>query len=218
MPRRLIPILIAAALAVGATAAPALAQVNKLQIGGYAMAGRIDFTSSQSFEAVLGESSGKFFGGGGKVGLPWFGLFVDVGAWRLEKDGERVLRLDGTLYKLGIPVTVTITPIELTGGWQFQGRRGIWRRLTPYVGAGFSSYSYKETSTFATSAEDTDDRFSGYHLLGGGEVKLVKWLGVAGEVAWSRVPDALGTAGISKEFGDSDLGGTSFRLKVTVGQ
>lgn len=218
MPRRFIPILIAAAIATGAAAAPALAQANKLQIGGYAMAGGINFASSESFDAVLGDSSGKFFGGGGRVGLPWFGLFVDVGAWRFEEKGERVLMQGGTLYKLGIPVTVTITPIELTGGWQYHFRRGIWRRLTPYVGAGLSSYSYRETSTFATSAEDADDRFSGYHLLGGGEVKLLKWLGVAGEVAWTTIPDALGAAGVSKEFGETDLGGTSFRLKITVGQ
>jgi hypothetical protein len=218
MPRRLIPILIAVAMATGVTAVPAFAQAKRLQIGGYAMAGRINFVSSESFDAALGESSGTFFGGGGKVGLPWFGLFVDVGAWRFEEQGERVLSQGGTLYKLGIPVTVTITPIELTGGWQFHGRRSIWRRLTPYVGAGFSSYSYKETSTFATGNENADDRFSGYHLLGGGEVKLLKWLGVAGEVAWTTVPDAIGTAGISKEFGETDLGGTTFRLKITVGQ
>jgi len=218
MPRHLLPILIATAIAALAASSPAFAQAQRLQIGGYAMAGGINFAASESFDAVLGSSSGSFFGGGGKVGLPWFGLFVDIGAWRFKEEGERVLRADGALYKLGIPVTITITPLELTGGWQHHFRRGAWRRLTPYVGAGFSSYSYTETSTFATTSEDVSDRFSGYHLLGGGEVKLLKWLGVAGEVAWTTIPDALGTAGISKEFGDTDLGGTSFRLKITVGQ
>lgn len=218
MPRRVIPTLIVAAIALLAIAAPALAQAKKLQIGGYAMVGSINFAAAESFDAVLGDSSGTLFGGGGRVGLPWFGLFVDLGAWRFQGDGERVLRAGGSLFKLGIPVTITITPIELTGGWQFHGRRGIWRRVTPYVGAGLSSYSYHETSTFATTSEDADDRFSGYHLVGGGEVKLLTWLGVAGEVAWTTIPDALGTAGISKEFGETDLGGTSFRLKITVGQ
>jgi len=218
MRRRLIPTLVATAIALLVTAAPALAQAKKLKIGGYAMAGRINFASRESFDAVLGESSGKFFGGGGKVGLPWFGLFVDLGAWQFKKEGERVLRAGGTLYKLGIPVTVTVTPIELTGGWQFHGRSGLWRRVMPYAGAGFSSYAYKETSTFDAPAEDADDRFSGYHLLGGAEVKVFKWFGVAGEVAWTTIPDALGTAGVSKEFGETELGGTSFRLKLTVGQ
>ncbi|MEO8677922.1 MAG: outer membrane beta-barrel protein [Vicinamibacterales bacterium] len=211
--------LLVAILAVLLAAAPASAQAKeKLRIGGYAMAGGITFASSESFDAVLGTHSGPLFGGGARVGLPWFGLFVDLGAWRFKDEGERVLQAGGTLYKLGIPVTITITPIELTGGWQFHGRRGIWRRLGPYVGAGLSSYSYKETSTFATTSENADDRFSGYHLLGGAEYKVLNWLGIAGEAAWSTIPDALGTAGISKEFGETELGGTSFRMKITVGR
>lgn len=205
MPRRLLPILAAVTVVIVVTATPALAQAKKVEIGGYATVGKINFAASESFDAVLGQSSGVFFGGGGKVGLPWFGLFADVGAWRFKQDGERVLRAAGTLYQLGIPVTITITPIEVTGGWQYHGRRGIWRRLAPYVGAGFSSYSYQETSTFATTSEDVNDRFSGYHLLGGGEFKVLKWLGLAGEVAWTTIPDALGTAGISKEFAETDL-------------
>ena len=63
-----------------------------------------------------------------------------------------------------------------------------------------------------------DERFSGYPRAGRREVQLSRWLGVAGEVAWTRVPDALGNGGASQAFGETDLGGTSFRVKISVGR
>ena len=80
------------------------------------------------------------------------------------------------------------------------------------------SYGYKETSSFSTPAEDVDERFNGYHVIGGVEYKVLRWLGLAGEAAWTTIPDAIGTGGASKEFGDTDLGGTSFRAKITIGR
>ena len=80
------------------------------------------------------------------------------------------------------------------------------------------SYGYKETSTFADAGEDVDERFDGYHLLGGAEYKVHALAGVAGEAAWTTVPDAHRHGGVSKEFDETDLGGTSFRLKITVGR
>ncbi|MEO7135597.1 MAG: hypothetical protein ABI024_15420, partial [Vicinamibacterales bacterium] len=50
-----------------------------IQIGGYAMFGRINFTASESFDAIAGDPSGSIFGGGARIGLPLGGLFVDVG-------------------------------------------------------------------------------------------------------------------------------------------
>jgi hypothetical protein len=149
------------------------------------------------------------------VGLPWGGLFFSVGASRFSAEGERVLVLDGQVYPLGIPLTVKVTPVEVTGGWQF---RGLSRRFVPYVGGGFSSYAYQESSSFAAAGEDTDERFSGYHVLGGAEVKLASWLGVGGEFTWTTVPDALGAGGVSEAFDETDLGGTSLRLKITIGR
>ena len=61
-------------------------------------------------------------------------------------------------------------------------------------------------------------RFAGYHLLGGAEYKILRWLGVAGEVAWTTVPDAIGESGVSQAFNDTDLGGTTLRVKITIGQ
>ena len=187
-----------------------------LEIGGYAMIGVMNFAAADSFDVILGSPSGMIFGGGARVGLPLGGLFVDVGAWRFRGEGERAFVFQGEEFDLGIPVEVTVTPLEITGGWQFRLRRAP--KFRPYMGGGFSSYGYKETSEFATDAENVDDRFTGYHLLGGAEYRVSRWAALAGEVTWTTVPDALGEGGVSAEFDEDNLGGTSFRFKITIGR
>jgi hypothetical protein len=187
-----------------------------VDIGGYAMFGNITFTATESFDAVLGESSGPIFGGGARLGLPWGGLFVDVGAWRFRGDGERVFVYNDEVFNLGIPVEITVTPLEISGGWRVRLRRAP--KFIPYVAGGFTSMRYQETSEFSTSAEDVDENFSGYHVLGGAEYKITRWLGVAGEASWTTVPDAIGEAGVSQRFSETDLGGTTLRFKITIGR
>jgi hypothetical protein len=113
------------------------ASAQSIDIKGYGMVGSVNFAAADSFEAVLGSSSGTLFGGGAEVGLPFGGLYVGVGGWRYEQDGERVFVSGGQVFPLGIPVTVQVTPIEITGGWRF---RNLSRRFVPYAGAGWSSY------------------------------------------------------------------------------
>jgi hypothetical protein len=187
-----------------------------LEIGGYVMVGLMNFTAAESFDLILGSPSGTIFGGGARVGLPLGGLFVDVGAWRFRGEGERVFVFEGQEFPLDIPVEITITPLELTAGWQFRLRR--MPRFRPYIGGGFTSYGYKETSEFATSTENVDDRLNGYHLLGGAEYRVARWIAVGGELTWATVADAIGASGVSDLFNESDLGGTSFRLKITIGR
>jgi hypothetical protein len=195
---------------------PATAQSRGIEIGGYAMAGQFTFAASDSFDAILGGHSGTILGGGATVGLPWGGLFVDIGAWQYSDEGERVLRVDGAVIPLGIPVEVTVVPLEISAGWKFRLRR--LPKLIPYAAGGYTSMGYKETSSFSATGEDVDERFGGYHLRGGAEFKLTGWLGLAGEVAWNTVPDALGEGGVSKSFNEDNLGGTSFRARITVGR
>jgi hypothetical protein len=182
---------------------------------GYGLVGSTTFAATESFEAVTGSASGPVFGGGVEVGLPLGGLYVGVGGWRFEEQGERVFVSGSQVFPLGIPVTVQVSPIEVTGGWRF---KNLSPRLVPYAGAGWSSYAYKEVSSFAAAGEDVDERFSGFHILGGAEFRIARWLGVGGEVAWARVPDALGRDGVSQAFEETDLGGTSFRLKISIGR
>lgn len=90
--------------------------------------------------------------------------------------------------------------------------------VKPYVGAGFGLVAYRESSEFAGPGDDVDERYTSYHALGGVEIPVWKWFGAAAEVHWSRVSRAFGEAGLSHEFGEDDLGGVSFRIKVTVGR
>ncbi len=185
----------------------------EFRLRGFADAGALTLTAKQSFDAVLGRSRGPVFGGGIEV-VQFPGWFIELRASRFKKTGERVFPYLGQIYTLGIPVDIELTPVDLTGGFRFE--RG-WP-VTPYAGAGYTSMGYKETSQFSASGEDVDKRFNGFHVMAGGEVRVWQWIGVAGEVSWSRIANALGTEGMSKEFGETDLGGTTGRVKVVIGR
>jgi opacity protein-like surface antigen len=202
--------------------APAAApQSRSVTINGYAMIGRFNLLASESFEAITGTSSGGIFGGGVRVGLPWGniswgGPFIDIGAWRYQTEGQRVFVSNGTIYPLNIPVEIALTPLELSAGWQFRFRR--LPKLTPYVAAGLTAMQYQETSSFADASENVEDNFAGYHVIGGAEFRIIRWVGIAGEAGWSTVPEALGTSGVSEAFNETNLGGATFRFKITVGR
>ncbi len=194
--------------------APVSAQ-NRVSLRGFGDVGWTTFAAEQSFTAVLGSDTGRGFGGGVDVVLARH-LFVTLRASRFRGIGQRVFLFDGMRFDLGIPTTITITPLELTAGYRFD--RG-WR-LVPYGGAGVSRNRYEETSAFAEATENVDTHFSGYHILGGAEVRLARWLRAAAEAQWATVPDALGDDpdSVSHEFDESDLGGVTLRLKVVVGR
>ena len=213
-------LILLATMAAPAAAQPAprarrAAPPRSIEIGGYGSIGRLGLTASETFDAVIGKRSGPILGGGANISLPLGGLFLDVGAWRFKQDGERVFATGSQVFKLGIPLTVTLTPIEFTAGWRFRLR---YPRLVPYIGGGLTSLGYEETSSFAGAGEDVSDRFSGYHLVGGAQFKVRRWLGLGAEFVWTTIPDALGADGVSKVFGETDLGGTSLRAKITIGR
>jgi hypothetical protein len=187
-----------------------------LEIGGYGMIGLMNFAAADSFDVILGSPSGMLFGGGARVRLPLGGLFVDVGAWRFSGEGERAFVFEGEEFDLGIPVEITVTPLELTAGWEFRLRRTP--KFRPYIGGGFSSYGYQETSEFATGNENVGERFSGVHLLGGADYRVSRFVSLAGEATWTTVPGALGEGGVSAAFDEPALGGVSFRFKVHIGR
>ncbi len=201
-----------------ASPSTATAQVAHTPAGieGYALVGGIGLAAAESFDAIVGEPSGTIRGGGLRIGLGVGGLFFDVGAWRFQAEGERVFIFNDEVIGLGIPVEVTMTPIEISAGWRFRIRR--LSRLVPYAAAGLTAMRYAETSEFATSLENTDRFFNGYHLLGGAQYKITRWIGIAGEASWTTVPDAIGESGVSAAFNETDLGGTTFRLKITIGR
>ena len=121
------------------------------------------FTAKESFEAILDTSSGPFFGGGGQVNLP-LNLFARVDVTRFKKDGERAFVSNGQVFKLGIPTTITVMPIEFTGGYrrEFAVRppRAAEARLAPepgfriipFAGGGAASSSTRKPPTSRSRA------------------------------------------------------------------
>jgi opacity protein-like surface antigen len=183
---------------------------------GFGDVGGIRFAAAQSFDAVLGTHSGFEFGGGVETVLP-SGIFVNVRASRFQKDGTRVFVLSDQVFDLGIPTTVKVTPVQVTGGYRFKVGR---RTIVPYLGGGAGWFRYSETSEFAEAGEDVSETFTGYHVLGGAEWRMSRSIGVSGEAEWSTVPDALGQnpSAVSAAFNETDLGGLTFRVKIVVGR
>jgi opacity protein-like surface antigen len=195
-------------------ASAAEAQTSEFMLRGFADIGSTTFAAEQSFESVLGSPGGKVFGGGIEVVFPQH-VFASLRASRFRRTGERVFLFGGEQFNLGIPTTVTVTPLIVLGGYRIDPG---WR-LVPYAAAGIGWHLYEENSDFAEEAENTRERFRGYHVLGGAEFRLVRWLATAFEAEWSTVPDALGQDpnSVSGHFSESDLGGVTYRIKVVIG-
>lgn len=168
----------------------------------------------ESFDAVVGTSKLTAFGGGVDVIDIWKHLFARVAVTRASKSGSRVFVANGVVFPMNIPLTITMTPVEVGGGWRFVTSKAS--RLTPYAGLSFLSMGYTETSKFAEAGENTAERFAGEDVFGGVEVGILKWLFASGEVQYRRVPDALGAGGVSKDFGESDLGGVTARITIGI--
>jgi hypothetical protein len=243
---------------------PSRVPSRPVRVSGYGHAGSLSFSASRSFDAILDTSSGPVFGGGGQVAFQrgfLRNVFFGVDVTRFRDTGERVFVNNGEVFKLGIPTTITVIPIEFTAGYRFvfgprtrrvppakppprkleigqtkpgtrepqpgkppakpvgkappDGSGGF--RLVPYAGGGIGSVQYKEESSFAAAGENVDDRFTSYHVLGGVEIPIWRWIGVAVEGHYRWVPDALGVAGISDAFNETNLGGATFRVKFGVG-
>lgn len=226
-------VLLALALLGAALPAPALAQPparrpaarqaarqapaypDRLQIRPFVSAGSTWFTASKTFEAVLGSGQGQDFGGG--INLTQGPAWIEIGARQFSKSGERVfVTTSGQVFPLGIDTDVTMTPLEVTAGWRFRPRFGA--RVRPQLGVGYTRLRYEESAAFAQDGDDVDDTFNGFHVVGGVELRLFRWVGLGGDVVWTSVADAIGEGGASKAFGEDNLGGTSLRVKLVVGR
>lgn len=199
----------------GEQASPPGKGPSTIGLRAYAVVDYDALAAKDSFDAVVGTSQLTAFGGGVDVVDIWKHVFVRVAATRARKSGSRVfVAANHEVSSLNIPLTVTMTPVEVGGGWRFVSSKGS--RLTPYAGVSFLSMGYSEVSTFAEATENTNERFTGQDMFGGVEVGIVKWLAAAGEVQYRRVPNALGAGGVSKDFGESDLGGVTARVTIGI--
>jgi opacity protein-like surface antigen len=171
------------------------------------------FQANKSFDAIFGRSTGFLFGGGAEmsVGSEWF---VQGRVSRWTGSGERVYAYEGSVSRLGIAETATMTPVDVTGGYRFPSQP----RFTPYVAGGFGLLRYNEDSTASESSDASKGTFLSYHVAGGIDVPIVKkWLSVSGEVQYRGVPEAIGSGGVSKLFSESNLGGLGACVKFLIG-
>jgi opacity protein-like surface antigen len=180
---------------------------------GFVLFSQQKFAAEQTFEAVFDDSVQPFRGGGVDV-VVYRNFFAELAFSRFKQTGERVFRAGGETFPVGIPLTATITPFEVSGGY----RMTQWRRVLPYAGAGLGSYGYKETSSFAASGEDVDVSKKGFILFAGAEFRVIRWFGISADVHKTSIDDIIGTGGISQEFNETDLGGTAFRVRLMVGR
>ena len=181
----------------------------------YVMGAENAFAAVETFKAVFGKSYAPFFGGGLQVTFHGK-YYVEVGASRFQQTGQRVFHANGQDFGLGIPLTARITPLEITAGYRFRPRS--MPRLRPYMGAGLTSYAYEERSDFGEPGEGLETRHWGLVGVGGVEFRVHKYVGISADGAVAHVPGILGQAGVSKDIGESDLGGISARIRLIIGR
>jgi opacity protein-like surface antigen len=221
----------ALALQLFALALPAIASAQSatgasptgrtLRFAVFGTAGLFTATAKDTFDAILDTRSGTDFGIGAQVA--WQsgtlrGFFVEFDASRFEETGERVFVHEGEVFPLGIPLTIGLTPIEVSAGYRFnQARRTrsgvVASPITLFGGGGVGSVGYSETD----DEGEISERFTAWHVMGGADVTVWKALQIGGEARYRWVPDGLGAGGVSDVFNETDLGGSTFRVRIGVG-
>ena len=194
----------------GPAAAPRTS--GRTRIRGFGQAGGTLFSAHDSFDTILGNQFGVLLGGGGQVSFR-SGAFVQVAIEQFQETGSRALVAGNQLFTVDIPARITVKPVLFTVGY----RSETHPRYAPYLGAGLGWHTLTEESPTLAASDTIRKGKIGYHVLGGAEFPLGRWMSVAGEVQWATVPKALGGSGLSAVFGEDDLGGTSFRFKFLVG-
>jgi opacity protein-like surface antigen len=175
-------------------------------------AGYFQMAAENTASALFDSRGGGTFGGAVRYTF-WRGAYVSAGARTFSKEGERVFVAapNAAVQKLGFPLKVTLTPIFLTAGYRFRDGKMI----VPYVGIGGALTSYKEESEVAGESFDDDGSKAGFVGLAGVEVGRGTFR-VGAEAGYTTVPDAVGLAGVSKVYGEDDLGGWHVVGKVIV--
>ena len=106
------------------------------------------------------------------------------------------------VFPLNVKDTITVTPLELTVGYRFR-----WQGFVPYAGGGIGWHRFEETSEHSADQEDVKKTYTGYHVAGGVERPIRRWLGAAVDAQWAAVPNALGDAAtsVAKVYGEHNL-------------
>lgn len=180
-------------------------------------AGYRKLSAQKSAEAVLGSAGGLTFGGSVQY-TDRRGPFLRAGLRSFRETGEKVFIADASseVFPLGFPLEVSITSVDLIAGWRF--RLGSKRKpspLAPYLGIGLEIASYREESTVAGLGETDEQSKTGFQFLGGLEYRMFGNFAIGAEAGYSIVSGALGVGGVSKIYGEDDIGG--FRVMGRIG-
>jgi hypothetical protein len=190
------------AAVVAASAGPAAAREVAVHVEG----GWADLSNaSQSAKAVFdGASGGPSFGAGVSVSMTR-SLYVGLDGRFFQKDGERafVATAGGPAFGLGHPLTVRLIPIHARVGWRFRPNTS----LVPYVALGIGATSYHEESTVGDLPEPTVSETKASGLFAGGLEYGQGRIRFGIDLSYSTVPDSLGVGGVSRAYGEDDVGG-----------
>lgn len=206
-------------LALAVVASPALAQTApasarktapSLQVFG--AWDSLSIASSKTWDTVFGKSTMSAPGGGADVTGLWKGLFIRGELSSSEITGQRVVIISGTTYKLGTALTVKMTPKELGLGWRFQNRS----RFTPFLGASAVFLGYTETSDHADSLENTSETLTGAGGFAGVDVRITRQIFAGGEVHYRSVNASPSATSVAGTYGEKNLGGLVYRVKLGV--
>jgi opacity protein-like surface antigen len=168
----------------------------------------------ESAKAIFdGTSGGATYGGFLRLGLGE-SFFVSGHVRYFQREGERVfVAAPGSpVFRLGHPLTIRLIPAYAMVGYRFM--RGS--RFSPYIGVGGGATSYKERSDVAGLIETSSKTKASGHLAAGVDFGrgVVR---VGAEVVYSFVPNTIGEAGVSKVFGETDVGGVTVVAKLSFG-
>jgi hypothetical protein len=190
------------------------ANSHKPSIGLFALYDYSTIASPKSFDAVFGKHTTAGPGVGLDVINLWSGLFVRVDGSQSTLKGERVVIVNGDVFKLGIPLTAKLTPLEFGGGWRFA--RNSDARMAPYVGASAVSLKYKETSSFAESSENVDATYNGFGVFGGVDFRITRQAFAGVEAQYRSIPISPGPNSAAASFSEKDLGGIVLRVRAGI--
>jgi len=201
---------------------PAAAKRKSLAIRPFAFGSVESFTAVDTFDAVFARSFEPFFGGGVQL-IVDDKYVVEASVSRFSQTGQRAFISGGQTFRLGIPLTATLIPIEATAGYRFTPSRR--RTYSVYVAGGGGLYLYKESSDFSdptarapANGVDVDTQHVGLVVNAGVETRVSRWISLAFDAQYTYVPGILGAGGVSLQAGESDLGGLAGRLKLVVGR
>jgi hypothetical protein len=178
--------------------------------GGYSEMTNADKSAKAIFD---GSTGGGTIGGFVRFGFSQ-SFFLEAHGRYFQREGERVfVAAPGSeVFRLGHPLTIRLIPVYGMIGYRF-GQSSRW---APYVTVGAGATSYHEKSDVAGLVETSSaTKFSTHGALGVDFLAGAVRFGV--EVGYSSVPNTIGESGVSKVYGEKDVGGLTVLARLGFG-